>query len=122
MVLEVEDRPHAPTTGRQLPSARPTHLQDELWSKSIRFFRPHDHDAFLRAVAGFSPAVFRAKGIVDFTDSHHPMLFQYVNGRHELSAFSGRPLTERFLTVIGKGGDPGREILAIRALMSNGTD
>jgi G3E family GTPase len=120
LVLEVEDRPHAPTSGRRHPSAHPTHLQDGLWSKSIRISRPLDPDAFLQAVAGFSPAVFRAKGIVDFTGSPHPMLFQYVNGRHELSVFSGPPLTERFLTVIGKGGDPGLEIKAIRLLISEG--
>ncbi|MFO7707334.1 MAG: GTP-binding protein [Desulfobacterales bacterium] len=120
LVLEVEDRPHAPTSGRRHPSAHPTHLQDGLWSKSIRFSRPLEHDAFLQTVAGFSPAVFRAKGIVDFTGSPHPMLFQYVNGRQELSVFSGPPLTERFLTVIGKGGDPGREIMAIRLLISEG--
>lgn len=122
LVLEVEDRPHPPTTGRQRPSVHPTHLQDGLWIKSIRFSRPLDHDAFLKAVAGFSPAVFRAKGVLEFTDAPQPMLFQYVSGRHELSVFSGPPNTERFLTVIGKGGDPGRELLAIRSLISNGTD
>lgn len=122
LVLEVEDRPRDQNAVRRLPSAHPTHLQNGLWSKSIRFSRPLDHDAFFEAVAGFSSAVFRAKGVIEFSDSSHPMLFQFVAGRHELAVFPGPPFAERFLTVIGKGGDPGREILAIRALMSNGTD
>ncbi|MCU0559576.1 MAG: GTP-binding protein [Desulfobacterales bacterium] len=122
LVLEVEDRPHDRNAGRGPPSTHPPHLQNGLWAKSIPFHRPLDHDAFLKAVAEFSPAVFRAKGVVEFSDSPRLMLFQYVNGRHELSVLSGRRLTERFLTVIGKGGDPGRELLALRALTADGAD
>ena len=35
------------------------------------------------------------------------MLFQYVAGRYELSVFPNPRVPDRFLTVIGRPGDPG---------------
>jgi G3E family GTPase len=118
LILGAEDRPLRSTPERPCSSPLPTHLQDGVWSKSIRIPRPLVRNAFLQAVAQFPPSIFRAKGVLEFTDSPQPMLFQFVAGRHELSVFSGPPLAERFLTVIGKGGDPAHEVLAIHSLMA----
>jgi G3E family GTPase len=118
LVLEVEDRMPRPAAERSGSPLHPSHLQEGLWSKSIRFPRPVDRDAFLKAVAHLPPSIFRAKGVVEFTDFPRPLLFQFVAGRHELSVFSGPPLAERFLTVIGKGGDPERAVSALQASIS----
>jgi hypothetical protein len=40
-------------------------------------------------------------------------LFQYVAGRYELSVFPRSASEDRFLTVIGKGGNPGHAVFAI---------
>ena len=45
------------------------------------------------------------KGILEFSDSPQPMLFQYVAGRFELTLFPQPAVTDRFLTVIARGGD-----------------
>ena len=83
----------------------PTHSEAGLWSKSLRLPRALDREKFMQAVESLPPTVFRVKGILEFSDSPQPMLFQYVSGRFELSLFPQPAVTDRFLTVIARGGD-----------------
>ena len=83
-----------------------THAEAGLWSRSLRLSGALDRQKFTHAVASLPQSVFRAKGLIDFTDSHETMLFQYVCGRFELSVFPKRGVRERFLTLIGRGSDP----------------
>ena len=83
----------------------PTHSEAGLWSKSLRLPRALDREKFMQAVGSLPPTVFRVKGILEFSDSPQPMLFQYVAGRFELSLFPQPAITDRFLTVIARGGD-----------------
>jgi G3E family GTPase len=106
-ILEVEDRPAHPLPGQPTAPLHSSHLHDGLWSKSIRLGRPLDRELFLKAVAQLPPSIFRAKGILQFSDSPQPMLFQYVAGRYELSVFPRSAVEDRFLTLIGKGGNSG---------------
>lgn len=83
-----------------------THSEAGLWSRSLRLARPLDRGKFTQVVASLPQSIFRAKGLIDFTDSAETMLFQYVCGRFELSVFPKRGVRERFLTFIGKGEEP----------------
>ena len=83
----------------------PTHSEAGLWSKSLRLPRALDREKFMQAVESLPPTVFRVKGILEFSGFPQPILFQYVAGRFELSMFPRPAVTERFLTVIGRGGD-----------------
>ncbi|MGE5255461.1 MAG: CobW family GTP-binding protein, partial [Hyphomicrobiales bacterium] len=83
-----------------------THAEAGLWAQSLRFTGALDREKFTRVVTSLPPSVFRAKGLVDFTDSDETMLFQYVCGRFELSVFPRRERSERFLTLIGRGSEP----------------
>jgi G3E family GTPase len=85
-------------------SIHPTHAAAGLWSKSLRLPRALDREKFMQAVESLPPTVFRVKGILEFSDSPQPMLFQYVAGRFELSLFPQHAITDRFLTVIARGG------------------
>ncbi len=105
--VEVEDRPAHPMPKQLNAPVHSSHLHDGLWSKSIRLSQPLDRDVFLKAVAQLPPSIFRAKGILQFSDDAQPMLFQYVAGRHELSAFPRSTVEDRFLILIGKGEDLG---------------
>jgi G3E family GTPase len=91
----------------------PTHSEAGLWSKSQRLPNALDREKFIRAVGSLPPAVFRVKGILEFSDSPQPLLFQYVAGRFELSLFPQPAVTERFLTVIGRGGDVPEDFFSI---------
>jgi G3E family GTPase len=66
-----------------------------------------DRGRFLKAVESLPPSVFRAKGIIEISDPPQTMLFQYVAGRYELSAFPQAGTCDRFLTLIGKVDDIG---------------
>jgi G3E family GTPase len=119
-ILELDDRPAHPMPGQPTASLHSSHLHDGLWSQSIRLDRPLDRDSFLKAIAQFSPSIFRAKGILEFLDNPQPMLFQYVAGRHELSVFPRSAVEDRFLTLIGKGGDPEHAVFVLQSLLSPG--
>jgi G3E family GTPase len=67
---------------------------------------PIDRERFLSVVESLPPGVFRMKGIVEFSDTPQPMLFQYVAGRFELSLFPRPEVTDRFLTIIARGEVP----------------
>jgi G3E family GTPase len=120
LILEAEDRPSLPAPERPMSSPHPSHLEEGLWSKSIRFPRPLDRKAFLQAVSQLPPSIFRAKAILQFSDDPQPMLFQYVAGRHELSVFPRSTVEDRFLTLIGKGGDPEDAGLTLQSLLFQG--
>jgi len=81
----------------------PTHAHDEVWSKTLPIPAPLNRSEFLSAVKALPQKVFRVKGIIEFSDSPQPLLFQYVAGRFELSQFSNSTVKERFLTVIAQG-------------------
>jgi G3E family GTPase len=104
---------------QEVSSIHPTHAEVGLWSKSLRLPRALDREKFMQAVGSLPPTVFRVKGILEFSDSPHPMLFQYVAGRFELSLFSRPAVTDRFLTVIARGGDAPEVFFSdIEALMA----
>ncbi len=101
-----ERQPPVPTGSTAGPTRR-THRQDGLWSRSLRFTRKLDRGKFLRAAESLPRSIFRAKGIVEIAEPPETMLFQYVAGRYELSAFPQTPTPDRFLTLIGKSDDDG---------------
>jgi G3E family GTPase len=93
------------TPGAQFPIHH-SHVHDELRCETLEIPRPLNREEFLSAVESLPATVFRVKGIIEFTDSPQPMLFQYVAGRYELSTFSQPAVTDRFLTVIAQGECP----------------
>lgn len=96
-------RPVTPET--QFPIHH-THVHDELRCETLEVPGPLDREKFLSAVESLPAAIFRVKGIVEFTDSPGPELFQYVAGRYELSPFPRPAVTDRFLTIIAQGEGP----------------
>jgi len=94
------------------------HAGDGFWSKSLRMVRPIERAHFLQAIAELPPTLFRVKGVVEFTDFPRPLLFQYVAGRYEISVLPCAPPKERFLTLIGQGGDPDQTISRLASLVS----
>ncbi|NLI82856.1 MAG: GTP-binding protein [Deltaproteobacteria bacterium] len=108
-----------PTVPAGQPRHRPSFAAAGLWSRSLSLSRPLDRDRFFQAVARLSPAVFRAKGILDFAGEEGAMVFQYVNGRFELSRFGRAEIAERFLTLIGGAGatDPEAALAAVAATL-----
>jgi len=98
----------------------PTHSEAGLWSKSLRLPRALNREKFMQTVGSLPPTVFRVKGILEFSDSPQPMLFQYVAGRFELSLFPQPAITDRFLTVIARGADAPEGFFSdIEALMDS---
>lgn len=93
-----------------------SHVHEGLWSKSISIPRPLGREAFLDIVDRLPVSIFRAKGIIEFADSPQALLFQYVGGRYEISVFPQQSEPNRFLTLIGQGGDPDGAAAAIQAL------
>jgi len=93
------------TPGARLPIHH-SHVHDDLRCETLEIPGPLNRRKFLSAVESLPPKVFRIKGIVEFTDSPLPMLFQYVAGRYELSQFSQPAVTDRFLTIIAQGDGP----------------
>ena len=94
------------TAGSNFPVHR-SHVHDELRCKTLVIPEPLNRKEFLSAVESLPPTVFRVKGIIEFTDSPQPMLFQYVAGRFELSfALPARNHRSRSLTVIAQGECP----------------
>jgi len=89
----------SPTSGSTFHKA---HVQDGLRCDTLTLSAPMDRGDFLSAVKSFPADVFRVKGIIEFTDSLRPMLFQYVAGRFELSVFPQQDIRDRFLTVISR--------------------
>ena len=93
------------TPGRPFPIHH-SHVHDDLRCETLELPGPLDREKFLSAVESLPAAVFRVKGIVEFTDSPGPVLFQYVAGRFEMSLFPEPAVTDRFLTVISQGECP----------------
>ena len=118
LILEVDEHPVHAMPGQETVPPHSKHVDEGLWSQSIRLERPLDRDIFLKAVAKLPPSIFRAKGVIQFSNDPQPVLFQYVAGRHELSAFPQSTIEDRFLTLIGKGGDPEHAVSVIQSLLS----
>lgn len=116
LILDAETRPafSAPSTGKGLVHL--SHLHEGLWSESVFLTAPVERGQFLETVDRLPASVFRIKGVVEFTDSAEPMLFQYVGGRYEISVFAAQTDPGRFLTLIGQGDALQRTAEAIRAL------
>jgi G3E family GTPase len=93
------------TAGAQFPIYH-SHVHDKLRCETLSIPRPLNRQEFLSAVDSLPATVFRVKGIIEFTDSPGPMLFQYVAGRYELSLFPQPAVADRFLTVIAQGHGP----------------
>jgi G3E family GTPase len=79
-----------------------SHEHDGLQSITIYFPKPVEKGFFLEKIASLPSALFRIKGIIDFCGYTTPYLFQYVNGRSEISEFNNPGIRERFLTLIGQ--------------------
>jgi len=120
LVLDVDDRQHRAAANKNHGLHHISHLHEGLWSQSVRLERPLEREKFLETVERLPASVFRAKGIIEFTDSPQALLFQYVGGRYEISLFPEQSDPERFLTLIGKGGDPRSAADAIQALGVSG--
>ncbi len=101
LVFEAAD--HPPSMAGRAGPEHVTHDRDGLWSHTLRPEWPLERATFLHAVAQLPPSVFRMKGVLTFTDSPAPMLFQSVGGRYDLGPFPGKDEGERFLNVIGHG-------------------
>jgi G3E family GTPase len=93
------------TPGAKIPIHH-SHVHDGLQCETLEIPGPLDREKFLSVVESLPAAVFRVKGIVEFTDSPRPELFQYVAGRFELSLFPQPAVTDRFLTIIAQGNGP----------------
>ena len=79
------------------------HAHDGLYAKTLVIDDPLNRKDFISTMESLPPAVFRIKGIIEFSDSPQPILFQYVAGRFVLSAFPQPSVAERFLTFITQG-------------------
>lgn len=120
LVLDVDDRPPRAAASKKHGLHHISHLHEGLWSQSVRLEGPLEREKFLETVDRLPASVFRAKGVIEFTDSPQALLFQYVGGRYEISLFPEQSDPERFLTIIGKGGDPQNAAAAIQALDASG--
>jgi len=120
LVLDVDDRPSRAAASKSHGLHHISHLHEGLWSQNVRLKGPLEREKFLETVDRLPASVFRAKGIIEFTDSPQALLFQYVGGRYEISLFPEQSEQERFLTLIGKGGDPRSAADAIQALGVSG--
>lgn len=79
-----------------------THYDDNIGSMKISFNESLNKELFLEKVKNLPPAIFRIKGILNFTDSTEPVVFQYVNGTFDLNSdTSNEPVNENFLILIG---------------------
>jgi G3E family GTPase len=128
LIFDVEDRllekkdASPVVSGWKFPIHTP-HIHDGLWCKTLPIPGPLNRKDFLSAVESLPPTVFRVKGILEFSDSPPPVLFQYVAGRFELSLFHQHAVTDRFLTIIGQGdGQEGfLSFISMGSLPADGT-
>lgn len=80
------------------------HHNEGLWAKSLWMVHPLEREVFEKIMDDLPPSIFRMKGILEFSDFPHPMVFQYVGGRYELSRFAHNGTRyDPFLTIIGYG-------------------
>jgi G3E family GTPase len=107
LIFDMEDRweeksASPAVTDSRFP-VRSSHVHDRLWCKTLAISKPLNRKEFLSAIESLPSKVFRIKGIIEFSNSPQPMLFQYVAGRFELSLFPQPAVTDRFLTFITQG-------------------
>ncbi|HVO83294.1 MAG TPA: GTP-binding protein [Syntrophobacteria bacterium] len=85
---------------------RHTHGDDHLRSRTIRLTQVLARQAFLKAVGSLPSSILRVKGIIELSDPREIVLFQYVAGRYDISAFADNRVRDRFLTFVGKTDEP----------------
>jgi G3E family GTPase len=119
LVFEVADHQTQSLIEGQADPHHDSHHQDGLWVQNIGLTQSLDRSDFLQAVAQLPPPIFRVKGVLAFSDSPQPMLFQFVGGRFELSPFPGKDPRERFLTVIGHGQKSPEIVAALGRMTSS---
>jgi G3E family GTPase len=109
LIYDMQDAGRERTAGKDPAGGRPiggmSHLDQELWSHTIRLHRAVARADFLDSVAAIPPTIFRAKGVVDLDRPRQTFIFQYVAGRYELSRSDNPGVADRFLTFIGQGKD-----------------
>lgn len=118
LLFEVADRQPQSLIEGQEGSHHSSDHRDGLWVENIGLAQALDRTAFLKAVAQLPPSIFRVKGVLTFTDSLEPSLFQFVGGRFEISPFPGKDPGERFLTVIGHGQKSTETLAALEKMTS----
>lgn len=79
-----------------------THKNDDLSSIKISFKGAINKQQFTEYINNFPKGVFRSKGIVEFENDENAYVFQYVNGRSELSKINKQKAEEYFIVIIGK--------------------
>ncbi len=104
----MEETIHTTECARNKPAGpRPTHDRDGIRSLKIEFEAPLERQHFLDIIMKrIPPTIIRIKGVIDFVDNPAPIVFQYVGGRYDLSAFDNSRVKERFLVFIGTDLDP----------------
>ncbi len=100
-ILDLE--PARPRSGGGPPAAGLSHSASGLWSRTLRLAGACERKSLLQALEELPPQVFRAKGLVSFTDAPGVHTLHYVCGRYEIAKFARPDIPERFITVIGKG-------------------
>ncbi|MEE4265811.1 MAG: GTP-binding protein [Desulfobacteraceae bacterium] len=112
--VDPQDEPPAATKKESQENARQIHYSHQhnmLSSHKFSFSTPLDKASFVEAIKTIPRGVFRVKGVIDFTDSDKPLLFQYVGGRYEFSEFNNPNMPERFLVLIGQDLKKGAELI-----------
>jgi len=99
---ELQERKVSPEDRESPHDMHYSHEHEGLESMTIHFPMPVEKDLFLEKISSLPSALFRVKGVIDFQGSTTPYLFQYVNGRSEISEFNNPKMRERFLTLIGQ--------------------
>jgi G3E family GTPase len=118
LVFEVADRQSLSLLEGQAGSDHNSDHRNGLWVENIGLAHALDRSEFLQVVAQLTPSIFRVKGVLAFSDSPEPELFQFVGGRFELSPFPGKDPGERFLTVIGHGQRSTETVAALERMTS----
>ena len=79
-----------------------SHKNDNLSSIKISFKGAIKKQQFTEYINNFPKGIFRSKGIVEFENDDNTYVFQYVNGRSELSKINKQKVEEYFIVIIGK--------------------
>lgn len=79
-----------------------SHKNDDLSSIKISFNGTIKKQQFTKYINDFPEGIFRSKGIVKFENDENTYVFQYVNGKSELSKINKQKAKEYFIVIIGK--------------------
>lgn len=101
--LDVDHLSDRPLKDNASKKFHPSHLHADVWTQTRYFPNALDPDIFSKAIELLPASVFRAKGIIQFRDTPHLTLFQFVAGRYDLAKLKERGPDTPFITFIGKG-------------------